>query len=175
MKDGHEINPIYQQGSGYASSTAKPPVAGSATCSADSLNDQPWPLRDVVRKLCDAAEILLHEKNYDGHGHEEISHALKVGREWSSPPNGPDQGRRTDDFMKPKPSRKTKSARRRSAQPDCSPATCSFWQGDCGYKAVAEIKDIRGRWKLVCGQHLAALKRRKPPSLCPEWRMLEND
>lgn len=53
--------------------------------SVDSLNDQPWPLRDVVRKLCEAAEILLHEKNYDGH--EEISRALKVGREWAGPPN----------------------------------------------------------------------------------------
>jgi hypothetical protein len=63
--------------------------AGSAPAhgSVDPFNDQPWPLRDAVRKLCDAAEILLHEKNYDGHGHEEISRALKVGREWSGPPN----------------------------------------------------------------------------------------
>ena len=61
--------------------------SGAARCSVDSLNDQPWPLRDVVLKLCDAAEILLHEKNYDGHGHEEISRALKVGREWAGPPN----------------------------------------------------------------------------------------
>ena len=46
----------------------------------DLLNDQPWPLKDVVEKLCEAAEILLHEKNYDGHGHEEIAQALDAGR-----------------------------------------------------------------------------------------------
>lgn len=49
-----------------------------------SLNDQPWPLRDIVLKLCEAAEILLHGKDYDEHGHEQIAHALKLGREWSS-------------------------------------------------------------------------------------------
>lgn len=52
--------------------------------------------------------------------------------------------------------------------------TCSFWQGDCGFKAVAEIKGRNGKWKLICGQHLAALKRRKKPSFIPEIRMLAN-
>ena len=40
--------------------------------------DQPWPLRDVLNKLIEASEILLHDRSYDGHGWEEISYA--VGR-----------------------------------------------------------------------------------------------
>lgn len=43
---------------------------------------QPWPLIDIVRKLCEATEILLYQKDYDGDGHEQISHALIAGREW---------------------------------------------------------------------------------------------
>lgn len=50
--------------------------------------------------------------------------------------------------------------------------TCHFWQGLCGYKAVAETKQRDGTWKPICGQHLAALKRRKPPAWIPEIRML---
>lgn len=46
------------------------------------MNDQPWPLRDIVSKLCEATEILLHEKNYDGHGHEQISCALRLAKSW---------------------------------------------------------------------------------------------
>lgn len=50
--------------------------------SKNCMLDQPWPLKDVISKLCDAAEILLHEKNYDGHGYEEIIESLRIGREW---------------------------------------------------------------------------------------------
>ena len=46
------------------------------------MNDQPWPLDEVVLKLCEAADILLHDKDYDGHGWELIQEAEKVGREW---------------------------------------------------------------------------------------------
>lgn len=42
--------------------------------------DQPWPLRDVLNKLIEASDILLHNKSYDGHGWEEISHAVERGR-----------------------------------------------------------------------------------------------
>lgn len=52
--------------------------------------------------------------------------------------------------------------------------TCSFWQGDCGFKAVAEIKGRDGKWKPICGQHLAALRRRKPPAFKPEERPLKS-
>jgi len=36
--------------------------------------NNPWPLIDILKKLTEAAEILLHNKNYDGHGWELISH-----------------------------------------------------------------------------------------------------
>jgi len=44
-------------------------------------NDNPWPLKDVLNKLIEASEILLHEKNYDRHGWEEISRCVKRGKE----------------------------------------------------------------------------------------------
>ena len=44
-------------------------------------NDKSWPLKDVLDKLIEASEILLHEKNYDRHGWEEISHCVKRGKE----------------------------------------------------------------------------------------------
>lgn len=34
--------------------------------------DNPYPLKDVLKKLVDAANILLHKKNYDGSDYEEI-------------------------------------------------------------------------------------------------------
>lgn len=37
--------------------------------------DQPWPLRDVLAKLHEATGILLHKKNYDGDGWEQIQQA----------------------------------------------------------------------------------------------------
>lgn len=33
----------------------------------------PYPLSDVLQRLVDAAEYLLHNKSYDGHDYEEIS------------------------------------------------------------------------------------------------------
>ena len=43
--------------------------------------DNPWTLKDVLNKLIEASEILLHKKNYDRHGWEEISHCVKRGKE----------------------------------------------------------------------------------------------
>ncbi len=40
------------------------------------MEGESWPLRDVITKLVEASEILLHQKNYDGHGWEQISHAV---------------------------------------------------------------------------------------------------
>ena len=42
----------------------------------------PWPARDVVDKLAEAASILLVDKDYDGHGWELIGTALKVAQAW---------------------------------------------------------------------------------------------
>ncbi len=41
--------------------------------------DTPWPLVDVLRSLCNATEILLHERGYDAHGWETIQHAYEAG------------------------------------------------------------------------------------------------
>jgi hypothetical protein len=43
--------------------------------------DNPWCLRDVLKKLIEASEILLQQKDYDGHGWEEISHCVDRGNE----------------------------------------------------------------------------------------------
>jgi hypothetical protein len=43
--------------------------------------DQPWPLYDVLKKLIEASEILLHTKNFDGHGWEEIHHAAERAKQ----------------------------------------------------------------------------------------------
>lgn len=43
--------------------------------------DNAWCLKDVIKKLIEASEILLHQKNYDGHGWEEISHCVDRGKE----------------------------------------------------------------------------------------------
>jgi len=40
-----------------------------------------WPLKDVLKKLIEASEILLLKKDYDGHGWEEISHCVTRGKE----------------------------------------------------------------------------------------------
>ena len=43
--------------------------------------DNAWCLKDVLKKLIEASEILLLQKNYDGHGWEEISHCVDRGKE----------------------------------------------------------------------------------------------
>jgi hypothetical protein len=43
--------------------------------------DQPWSTADLIRKLVEAAEILLHEKSYDGHGWEEIAGCVGYAKE----------------------------------------------------------------------------------------------
>lgn len=47
-----------------------------APCSDNS----PWPMAEVLAKLCEAADILLDDKNYDGHGHELIDAARREAR-----------------------------------------------------------------------------------------------
>jgi hypothetical protein len=43
-------------------------------------NASPWPVDEVLAKLAEAADILLNEKNYDGHGYELIEVARKAAR-----------------------------------------------------------------------------------------------
>ncbi len=40
-----------------------------------------WPLVDILKKLTDAADILLHKKDYDGGDWEEIETCYKRGKE----------------------------------------------------------------------------------------------
>lgn len=40
-----------------------------------------WPLHDVLKKLIEASEILLHKKDYDGHNYEEIEICVKTAKE----------------------------------------------------------------------------------------------
>lgn len=39
-----------------------------------------WPLRDVLAKLIEAAEILLHRHDYDGHAYEEIDECIRQAK-----------------------------------------------------------------------------------------------
>ncbi len=43
--------------------------------------NNPWPTKDVLAKLIWATEYLLHEKNYDGHNHEELNRCVNRGKE----------------------------------------------------------------------------------------------
>lgn len=44
-------------------------------------NDKSWNTYDVITKLTEAANILLYDRNYDGHGWEEIEMCCKRGKE----------------------------------------------------------------------------------------------
>lgn len=57
---------------------------GAKQLSADSLSlgrDKAWDTLSVIAKLVEAADILLHRKDYDGHGWEEIEICYKRGLE----------------------------------------------------------------------------------------------
>lgn len=43
--------------------------------------DNPYPLRDVLKHLIWATEYLLHVKNYDGHQYEELGQCVRRARE----------------------------------------------------------------------------------------------
>jgi len=42
----------------------------------------PFPPRDVIKKLVEAAEHLLHDHNCDAHGYEETMQAVAVAKKW---------------------------------------------------------------------------------------------
>jgi len=39
-----------------------------------------WPTKDVLEKLIEAAELLLHRHDYDGHRYEEIAEAVELAK-----------------------------------------------------------------------------------------------
>lgn len=46
-----------------------------------------WPARDIVRKLIEAADLLLDHCDYDGDGWEEIHLARSLAHSWAESPN----------------------------------------------------------------------------------------
>lgn len=44
--------------------------------------DMPWPLRDVVARLADAADHLLCDHSCDAHGHEGVRICVVHARDW---------------------------------------------------------------------------------------------
>lgn len=57
-------------------------VGGSVSAGMAGSIASPWPAKDVVRKLIEAAKILLDDKDYDGHGYEEICAARDEAAKW---------------------------------------------------------------------------------------------
>jgi putative IMPACT (imprinted ancient) family translation regulator len=45
-------------------------------------NESPYSLKDTIKHLCKAADILLHEKDYDGDNWEVLSQVLNCGNAW---------------------------------------------------------------------------------------------
>jgi hypothetical protein len=91
MTDRSRINrkfertfPNAKQPHDYSKTASLPPMVDLTTILPVSqilgLN-QPWPLVDVLKKLVEASEILLHKKSYDGHGYEEINQAVDRAKE----------------------------------------------------------------------------------------------
>ncbi len=44
------------------------------------MSDRPYDLFTILEKLSEAADILLHKKDYDGHGWEEMQQALDYAK-----------------------------------------------------------------------------------------------
>ncbi len=65
-----------------ASADFRKSVAKGLSVAPVGSADSPWPAREVVAKLVESADILLDEHDYDGHGHELISYARQVARDW---------------------------------------------------------------------------------------------
>lgn len=42
--------------------------------------DNAWDIYSIINKLCEATDILLHKKDYDGHGWEEMEVCYKLGK-----------------------------------------------------------------------------------------------
>ncbi len=54
---------------------------GDAVLYLRNESRQQWPTVDVIAKLAEAAEILLHRCDYDGHGYEEIAACVERAKE----------------------------------------------------------------------------------------------
>ena len=44
-------------------------------------NGNPWPLKDILKKLIEGNKILLNDKSYDGNGWEFLSQAIDQANE----------------------------------------------------------------------------------------------
>jgi len=61
--------------------TIEPVANGDAVLYLRNESRQQWPAVDVIAKLVEAAEILLHRCDYDGHGYEEIAACVERAKE----------------------------------------------------------------------------------------------
>jgi hypothetical protein len=61
--------------------TIEPVANGDAVLYLCNESRQQWPTVDVIAKLVEAAEILLHRCDYDGHGYEEIAACVERAKE----------------------------------------------------------------------------------------------
>lgn len=88
------VSPIYR----LPVPADKPAVTNDDMALLASGMDQPWCMRECVRKLIEAAEILLDRKSYDGHGHEEIAEAKRVANLYLAAPSHSQQSAETKDL-----------------------------------------------------------------------------
>ena len=63
----------------------KTPRCSAGSCAAAGSAGSPWPARDIVSKLVEAADLLLDHCDYDGDGWEAIHTARAHAREWLIP------------------------------------------------------------------------------------------
>lgn len=77
----------------------KPAVAVPDYDLLNSNLDQPWSMRACVKKLVEAAGILLDDRCYDGHGHELISEARAKASEYLSAPSHSQQSAECDQHI----------------------------------------------------------------------------
>lgn len=85
MKMNQELWEAYMLGINDRISVEKEPTTVSSAGKevSDLLGThEPWPLTDVLLKLIESTEYLLHVNNYDRHGWEEVSHSTKIGSEY---------------------------------------------------------------------------------------------
>ena len=60
---------------------AKPPVMRSLPIEKILRLDQPFNLEEILKGLVEASDILLHKKDYDGHGWEHLEYCYRHAKD----------------------------------------------------------------------------------------------
>ena len=77
--NGEEFVLTFYPSAKFSKERVKKYVLTKAEDSVLGLNN-PWSLSQILKKLIEAADILLHEKNYDAHGWELIGAAQESAK-----------------------------------------------------------------------------------------------